>query len=95
MITLPTTILVTTPVATLVTLDASFLAAPSILFPLALHLRTIVSMNGGSKMLMPLTLYDFCFHLPSAKNSIDVDSSYIFILHDDFIPLDVSSFRTY
>lgn len=38
---------------------------------------------------MLLILYDFNFHLPSAKNIIDSNFGYIFILHDGFILLDV------
>lgn len=64
-------------------------------FPLAPHLRIVVSMDGGSKLLMSFTLYDFYFHLPSARSSINVNSSYIFIFNNKFIHLDISSPNSY
>lgn len=52
-------------------------------------------MNEGAKPLMPLTLHDFYFHPPSAKNTIDIDSNYILVLHDNYIHLYVSNFSTF
>lgn len=43
---------------------------------------------------MLLTFYNYYFYLTSANNSINLDSSYILILHDEYIPLDVSSLST-
>lgn len=92
------TTLTTTPIITLiitlVTLTASSLTILLILFPLAHHLRIIVSMDGGTRPLMLLTQYDFYFHPSSANNFIDVDSNYIFVLNNNYIALDVSSLST-
>lgn len=86
---------VTTLATTLVTLVISSSISPSILFPFSHHLRTIVSMNGSTKLLMVLTLYNYYFHLINAKNSINADFGYILILHDDYIPLNVYSLSAY
>lgn len=76
---LPTTTLVTTLIATSVTL-ATLFATPYVHFSFSLHLRTIIFIDWGTMQLMPLTLYDYYFHFHSAKNPVDEDFGYILVL---------------
>lgn len=89
---LPTTTLITTLITTTLATLATYSSATPIflsLFPFTPHLRTIIFMNGGFKQLMSLTLYDFYYHQHSVNNTINSNSNYIFVLHDEFIPLDI------
>lgn len=98
MVALLATKLSTTQVATInITILATLIIfalatfTTSIPLPFLTYLRTIISTYEGSKPLMLVTLYDYYFHLPYAKNKMKSHSCYIFMLHNDFIPLYVSS----
>lgn len=91
MVDLLVTTLVTIPTTTSATLATPTSITPCIPFYFFYHMRTIVFVDGGISQLMLLTLYDYYFHLPSAKNLVDVDFGYTLIFHNNYIPLDVIS----
>lgn len=45
--------------------------------------KVLVSMDGGSNSIMPLTLYDFYFIPPGIKKIMKKDSMYIFSILDN------------
>lgn len=73
----PSSITLVEPI--IMTLKSSFI----LIYVLASHLRTIVTMDGSIVLLMLLTLFDFYFVPDDRASYIDSDSMYIFTLHTD------------